>query len=81
MNHSLYIAMVVGPKYKLNFIEYALWEMYLSEKGVGVVSSLKNAIYALYDEYKLKLTPQSETRDMSEVSIPSVVESVRKEKS
>jgi len=55
--------------------------MYPIEKCVGIVLSLKNVIYALYDEYKQKLTSQIEVGEMSQVSTSSVVESVRKEKS
>ena len=57
MNHLIYIVVVLNSTHKLEFMEYALQEMYSSEKGVGVVLSLKNAMYVLYDEYKQNLAP------------------------
>ncbi|XP_052207514.1 zinc finger BED domain-containing protein RICESLEEPER 2-like [Diospyros lotus] len=81
INHLLYIAVVLNPRHKLEFMEYALQEMYPGEKGVGAVLSLKNAAYALYEEYKKKLAPQGEVGERSQVSTPPVVENVEKGKS
>ena len=41
INHLLYIAMVLDPKHKLEFMEYALQKMYPGEKGVVAILSLK----------------------------------------
>ena len=81
INHLLYIAMVLDPRHKLEFMEYALQEMYLGEKGFAAVLSLKNVVYALYEEYKKKLASQSERGEPSQVSTPPVVENIDKEKS
>jgi len=53
----LYIAVVLDPRHKLEFMENALQEMYPSKKGVAAVLFLKNVVYVLYEEYKKKLTP------------------------
>ena len=83
INHLLYIAVVFDPRHKLEFMEYALQEMYPGEKGVAAVLSLKNAVYVLYEEYKKKLTPQpqGEAGEQSQVSTPLIVENVEKGKS
>ena len=44
--------MVLDHRHKLEVMEHTLKEMYPSEKGVGAILSLKNVIYALYEEYK-----------------------------
>ena len=49
INHLLYITVVLDPRHKLEFMEYALKVMYLGEKGDVAVLSLKNTIYALYE--------------------------------
>ena len=55
--------------------------MYLREKNAGVVLSLKNAVYALYEEYKKKLAHRDEAEESFEVSTTPVMENVEKEKS
>ena len=49
-----------GSRHKLEFMKYAFKEMYLGEKRVGVVLSLKNVVYALYEEYKKNLASQGD---------------------
>ena len=36
-NHLLYITVVLDPRHKLEYIEYALQEMYLGMKGATIV--------------------------------------------
>ena len=52
--------------------------MYPSEKGVVVVLSLKNVIYALYQEYKKKLAPHGEAGESSQMSTPPIMENIEK---
>ena len=80
INHPLYIAVVLDHRNKVEFMEYALQKMYPGEKGVVIVLSLKNVVYALYEEYKKKLASQGKARESSQVSTPPIMENVEKEK-
>ncbi|XP_058003896.1 zinc finger BED domain-containing protein RICESLEEPER 2-like [Hevea brasiliensis] len=52
MNKIIYIAVVVDPRYKLEFMEFALSVMYEKEKGMELVKKIKLTVYELFDEYK-----------------------------
>ncbi|KAK8632401.1 hypothetical protein V6N13_072794 [Hibiscus sabdariffa] len=42
----------MAPRQKLNYLEFALIEMYNAEKSSEVMQKLKDTLFELYDEYK-----------------------------
>ncbi|KAF2304059.1 hypothetical protein GH714_026722 [Hevea brasiliensis] len=52
MNKIVYIAVVVDPRYKLEFMEFALSTVYGKEKGMELAKKIKLTVYELFDEYK-----------------------------
>ncbi|KAF2292745.1 hypothetical protein GH714_027826 [Hevea brasiliensis] len=52
MTKIIYIAVVVDPRYKLEFMEFALSIVYGKEKDMELAKKIKLAVYELFDEYK-----------------------------
>ncbi|KAF2294845.1 hypothetical protein GH714_021438 [Hevea brasiliensis] len=52
MNKIIYITVVVDPRYKLEFMEFALSTVYGKEKGMELAKKIKLTVYGLFDEYK-----------------------------
>ncbi|XP_042396475.1 zinc finger BED domain-containing protein RICESLEEPER 2-like [Zingiber officinale] len=73
MNKLLYIAVVLDPRHKLDFVEFMLIELYGDEKGERVGKIIKDTLFALYKNYKEKMEPQCNTS-----RVPSISESVDK---
>ncbi|KAG6514795.1 hypothetical protein ZIOFF_025168 [Zingiber officinale] len=71
MNKLLYIAVVLDPRHKLDFVEFMLIELYGDEKGAKVGKIIKDTLFALYKNYKEKMEPQCGTSIVS--SIPESV--------
>ncbi|KAF2283262.1 hypothetical protein GH714_043614 [Hevea brasiliensis] len=49
---SKFVDVVVDPRYKLEFMEFALSTVYGKEKGMELAKKIKLTIYELFDEYK-----------------------------
>ncbi|GMI87890.1 DAYSLEEPER [Hibiscus trionum] len=56
MNMLIFVACVLDPRQKLNYLEFALSEMYNSEKSSEVMQKLKDTLFELYDEYKPRIS-------------------------
>ncbi|PPD95884.1 hypothetical protein GOBAR_DD07094 [Gossypium barbadense] len=52
MNLLMFVACVLDPRQKLNYLEFALIEMSSSEKACEMTQKLKKSLYELFDEYK-----------------------------
>lgn len=66
MNSIIYVALVLDPRYKLDYTKYLLIKMYGEPKGVDVGSKLTNALKALCNDYRCKIEPQGQlSSDMS----------------
>lgn len=59
MNKLIYVAVVVDPRYKLEFIEFALVEEYGDEIGWKLANDTKVVIKELFEEYKLISQPKA----------------------
>ncbi|XP_074568451.1 zinc finger BED domain-containing protein RICESLEEPER 2-like [Curcuma longa] len=68
MNNLLYIAVVLDPRYKLDFVEFMLIELYGDEKGAKVGKIIKDTLYALYQDYKEKMKPQGSSSSISKLA-------------
>lgn len=52
MNKLIFVAIVVDPRYKLKFLQYAFADEYGDEKGSKMVVDLRLALDELYEAYK-----------------------------
>ncbi|XP_063940304.1 zinc finger BED domain-containing protein RICESLEEPER 2-like [Daucus carota subsp. sativus] len=59
MNKLIYVAVVVDPRYKLEFIEFALGEEYGKEVGWKLANDTSLVIRELFEEYKRTSQPQT----------------------
>ncbi|KAE8704271.1 hypothetical protein F3Y22_tig00110458pilonHSYRG00383 [Hibiscus syriacus] len=56
MNMLVFVGCVLDPRQKLSYLEFALSEMYDSEKSFEVMQKLKETLNELYDEYKPRVS-------------------------
>ncbi|KAL4366344.1 hypothetical protein GQ457_05G017800 [Hibiscus cannabinus] len=52
MNMLIFVACVLDPRQKLNYLEFALSEMYKSGKSSEVMQKVKDTLFELFGEYK-----------------------------
>ncbi|KAG8657803.1 hypothetical protein MANES_03G090444v8 [Manihot esculenta] len=52
MNKLIYIAVVMDPRYKMEFMGFALSAVYGNGKGLDLTHKIKSVVYELFDEYK-----------------------------
>uniref|UniRef100_A0A803MMI1 BED-type domain-containing protein n=1 Tax=Chenopodium quinoa TaxID=63459 RepID=A0A803MMI1_CHEQI len=52
MNMLIFIAVVLDPRYKLDYVEWMLIEIYDSKHAFVLVNNLKESLNALYEEYR-----------------------------
>ncbi|KAL4283691.1 hypothetical protein GQ457_16G010400 [Hibiscus cannabinus] len=52
MNMLIFVACVLDPRQKLNYLEFALSEMYNSGKSSEVMQKVKDTLFELFAEYK-----------------------------
>ncbi|KAK5835076.1 hypothetical protein PVK06_010761 [Gossypium arboreum] len=52
MNLLMFVACVLVPRQKLKYLEFALSEMFSSEKAFEMMQNLKEFLYELFDKYK-----------------------------
>ncbi|XP_057770523.1 zinc finger BED domain-containing protein DAYSLEEPER-like [Salvia miltiorrhiza] len=60
MNKFIFFALVVDPRYKFKFLKFMLEESYGNEIGTSLAASVKDELYALYDEYKALYQPSND---------------------
>ncbi|XP_073017614.1 zinc finger BED domain-containing protein RICESLEEPER 2-like [Primulina eburnea] len=60
VNKLLYIAVVLDPRHKLDFVEFMLAELYGNEKGARVAKMVKDMLLALFKNYKEKIEPKGD---------------------
>ena len=60
MNMLLYIAFVLDPRKKLEFVRFCFLEMYDAEQSLVMINNVKKAIEDLFNEYKKRLQPSFE---------------------
>ncbi|XP_077228545.1 zinc finger BED domain-containing protein RICESLEEPER 2-like [Tasmannia lanceolata] len=56
MNKLIFIAVIVDPRHKLDFVRFALIDMYREEKGNELVEKVFNATLEMFNEFTSKLT-------------------------
>ncbi|WOG81885.1 hypothetical protein DCAR_0101041 [Daucus carota subsp. sativus] len=59
MNKLIYVVVVVEPRYKLEFLEFALVEEYENEIGWKLANDKKLVVKELFQEYKKTCQPKS----------------------
>ena len=59
MNKLIYVAVIVDPRYKLEFIEFAFSEVYRNEIGWKLVSDTNVLLRELFEEYKKNCQPKT----------------------
>ena len=57
MNMLLYVAVVLDPQNKLEFVNYCFNRMYVSEEAEVMTKKVKEAIVELFNEYRKQLQP------------------------
>ncbi|KAL4278649.1 hypothetical protein GQ457_03G010800 [Hibiscus cannabinus] len=73
INMLIFFACVMDPRQKLGYLEFALSEMYDSEKCYEVRQKVKDTLYEVYDEYKPRASSdflQSNVGNNSSLSEP-----------
>ena len=63
--NMLYIATVLDPRKKLEFVRFCFLEMYDAEQSLVMINNVKKVIEDLFDEYKKRLQPSFEQVDIS----------------
>ena len=58
MNKLIYIAVILDPREKLDYLEYTLVDMYGPDQGGELFRSIRDALYALYNDYVVRIMPQ-----------------------
>ena len=68
MNVLIFIAMILDPRHKFRFVEFAVKRMYGEIVGHNLCVSKKDATYNMFKEYELLNSPQSTTSSSSRPS-------------
>ncbi|KAK1365064.1 hypothetical protein POM88_040625 [Heracleum sosnowskyi] len=61
MNMMLFIAMVLDPRHKLDFVVYLLKLMYENEIGIIAGKKLRETLFRLFTDYKARMEPEKKT--------------------
>lgn len=77
MNKIIYIAVVVDPRYKLEFMHFALSTVYGKEKGTELAKKVKLFVYELFDDYKRIFQSENANEHIGNVS-ESIEEGTKK---
>ena len=67
MNMLLYVAVVLDPQNKLEFVNYCFNRMYVSEEAEVMTKKVKEAIVELFNDYSKQLQP-SQAEQVSDSS-------------
>ena len=57
MNILLYVAVVLDPQNKLEFVNYCFDRTYTSEEAEMMTKKMKKSIVELFNDYRRKLQP------------------------
>ena len=57
MNMLLYVAIVLDPQNKLEFVNYCFNRMYASEEAEVMTKKMKEVVVELFNDYRIKLQP------------------------
>lgn len=52
LNILIFIPIVLDPRYKFEYLEFGISQMYDEDKGAAICKRVKDTMYALFDEYK-----------------------------
>ncbi|XP_021737581.1 zinc finger BED domain-containing protein RICESLEEPER 1-like [Chenopodium quinoa] len=66
INLLIFIVVVLDPRYKLDYVEWMISEIYDSKVGFVLIKNLRESLYALYDEYRVLPTTDTPREDSSE---------------
>ncbi|KAI9125837.1 hypothetical protein K1719_003255 [Acacia pycnantha] len=80
INKLLYIAIVLDPRYKLDWVQFALCKMHTRAVGEHLGVHIKEVLICLYDEYnqvispsaQLEMGPSNDTQDLDDDDDPSL---------
>nr|XP_017256283.1 PREDICTED: zinc finger BED domain-containing protein RICESLEEPER 2-like [Daucus carota subsp. sativus] len=68
MNNLLFIAVVLDPRHKLQFVVYMLRHMYGDDVGGKIGKSLEDTLHKIFNEYKLKMSSNKQRDEVREAS-------------
>nr|DAD39976.1 TPA_asm: hypothetical protein HUJ06_014299 [Nelumbo nucifera] len=75
INKLICIAAIIDSRQKLEYVEFALTDMYEGVKGEELVKKVKEVVYDLYNEYKNMISPRSgHTNDKTQFSASNETE-------
>ena len=60
MNMLIYVASILDPRKKIEFVRFCFLEMYDMEQASVMITNVKKGIEELFEEYKRRLQPQGE---------------------
>ncbi|XP_054820316.1 zinc finger BED domain-containing protein RICESLEEPER 2-like [Prosopis cineraria] len=60
MNQLIYIAAILDPQYKLEWVQFALCKMF-NDEGENLAKQVKDVFIALYHEYKEHVSPSKQS--------------------
>ncbi|KAI9091200.1 hypothetical protein K1719_028264 [Acacia pycnantha] len=80
LNKLLYIAVVLDPRYKLDWVQFALCKMHTRDVGEHLGVHIKEVLICLYNEYnqvispsaQLETGPSNDTQDLLDHDDPSL---------
>ncbi|KAI9120490.1 hypothetical protein K1719_007523 [Acacia pycnantha] len=80
LNKLLYIAVVLDPRYKLDWVQFALCKMHTRDVGEHLGVHIKEVLICLYNEYnqvispsaQLEMGPSNDTQDLLDDDDPSL---------
>ncbi|XP_060194985.1 zinc finger BED domain-containing protein RICESLEEPER 2-like [Lycium barbarum] len=68
MNKMIFTACILDPRYKDEYVTYALVSMYGEEKGEKIIGDVKKYMISLFNEYAKQHTKKSQSSSSSSVS-------------
>lgn len=72
MNKVIFFVVIVDPRYKFEWVELVVRNMYGENEGISLGRNVKDAFVALFDDYnKPSLLEKSNEHIVSDVTIPS----------
>ncbi|XP_073273203.1 zinc finger BED domain-containing protein RICESLEEPER 2-like [Primulina huaijiensis] len=68
MNKMIFVACVLDPRFKFEYVAFVLLSMYGEEKGGKMRDDLKLYVISLYDEYRMRTSKESQSESSASAS-------------
>lgn len=60
MNQLIFVAVILDPRHKLDWVQFAISKMYEGQVGVDLGTKVKELLYSLYHDYKNMISPENQ---------------------